>query len=449
LTDDQYHVLHLSGHGSAGGIELEDEEDEDGNPAVATAAELAQTIFASGRPLPLVFLSCCDPVTGDDVTERLGIGLIERGISQVVGMQSDVTDRYATELATRFYRDLAHVPDAEPMRVLATARRALELQRRTAPPERRGRPEYAAATVFCHGVPQPVIAPGQPQLLRTPAAQLPSGPVPQLSVDDLVGRRVEVRTAVRALLDAGAGHRGGVLLRGVGGVGKSSIAGRVMHRLVSQGWVVAAIAGPLDLTHLTTVVAGAVDELTDSTARELLTRLTQPADDAIRVGQFARALRDHRLLLVLDNFEDNLTPEGDSFLDEATPTVLRTLLSAAGRGRLLITCRYPLPSLASELRDITVAPLSRAQARKLVLRLPGLHGLNLDDQARALALTGGHPRLLELIDAVLRGNPQRLTSMADRLDRHATTLGIDLHAGRANLDQATILALDLQCSISR
>ena len=39
LSADQYHVLHLSAHGSAGGVEL---EDEDGNPEPATADSLSQ-----------------------------------------------------------------------------------------------------------------------------------------------------------------------------------------------------------------------------------------------------------------------------------------------------------------------------------------------------------------------------------------------------------------------
>jgi CHAT domain/TIR domain/AAA ATPase domain len=445
LTEDQYHVLHLSGHGTAGGIEL---EDEDGNPHGASAAELAEAIRAADRPLPLVFLSCCDPVTGDEVTERLAVGLTERGVSQVVAMLGSVSDRYATELAALFYEGLATVADAEPTRVLARARRRLELDRRRAKPGDRtptGRPEYAAATVFCHGRTQPVVAPGAPEplRLRTPAA--PGGPVPQLGIDDLIGRRVEVRAAVRALVDhPGLQRRGGVLLRGVGGVGKSSVAGRVMTRLMAQGWVAAAVAGPLDVQEITTAVRHALDELDDDGARALVTRLGEQADDSLRAGQLVRALREHRLLLVLDNFENNLTPDGESFLDDATREFVRTLLRGAGHGRLMITCRYPLPGLAADLHDITIAPLSRAQARKLVLRLPGLDALGPDEVARVLRMTGGHPRLLELVDAVLRGDPGRLASMADRLDRHAARLGVDLRTGRADLDEATDLALDVQ-----
>jgi hypothetical protein len=150
---------------------------------VATAAELATAIKASDRPLPLVFLSCCDPVTGDDATERLAVGLIERGVSQVVAMLGSVSDRYATELAALFYQGLATVPDAEPTWVLAHARRTLELDRRRVKPSdhtHTSRPEYAAATVFCHGRTQPVVAPGVPKPLRSIRTSAPpGGPVPQ------------------------------------------------------------------------------------------------------------------------------------------------------------------------------------------------------------------------------------------------------------------------------
>ena len=54
LTGDAFHVLHLSAHGSPGAIEL---ETEDGAALPVSAAELAQRLRDSGRPLPLVFLS--------------------------------------------------------------------------------------------------------------------------------------------------------------------------------------------------------------------------------------------------------------------------------------------------------------------------------------------------------------------------------------------------------
>jgi hypothetical protein len=54
LREHSYHVLHLSGHGNKGVLEL---EDEDGNPVHVTLKELAKKIHESGHRAPLVFLS--------------------------------------------------------------------------------------------------------------------------------------------------------------------------------------------------------------------------------------------------------------------------------------------------------------------------------------------------------------------------------------------------------
>ena len=57
----------------------------------------------------------------------------------------------------------------------------------------------------------------------------------------------------------------------------------------------------------------------------------------------ARVLRDHRLLLVLDDFEQNLTAGGGAFLDPPVDDAVTALAEAAETGALLVTCRYPLP----------------------------------------------------------------------------------------------------------
>ena len=450
LKRDQYHVLHLSGHGTRGGIEL---EDEDGAPQVASASELAQAIVRSGRPLPLVFLSCCDPVTGEDGAERLAQGLLDGGLSQVVAMQGRVSDRYATELAAHFYGELADVPDAEPAAALAHARRELERERRAALQRGDGgaarAPEYATATILCNGMAQPVIAGGTPQPLKQRAAQPMPGPVPQLGVDELVGRKVLLRETLRVLRApaqhvAGAPPLAGVVLCGMGGVGKSSVAGRIMARLAGEGWLTAATAGSLDLQALTAAVAAALDELDDDRARRLAGQLGEKdADDGVRVSRLSRALRDHRLLLVLDNFEDNLVPGGGEFTEPATGALLDALLRGAVAGRILITSRYPVPGDEPSLRRIDVVSLRSQQGRKLLLRLPGLAQLDRDAAAELLRLSDGHPRLLELVDAALRGDAGRLTAMSARLRELTAELDIDLSVPRGSLRQSTAEAVDL------
>jgi hypothetical protein len=55
LVEDAYHVVHLSGHGSAASIEI---EDEDGGAVGTSARKVADAFRASGAAVPLVFLSC-------------------------------------------------------------------------------------------------------------------------------------------------------------------------------------------------------------------------------------------------------------------------------------------------------------------------------------------------------------------------------------------------------
>ncbi|MGH3614291.1 MAG: TIR domain-containing protein [Pseudonocardia sp.] len=454
LHQDAYHVLHLSGHGSADGIEL---EDEDGNPHLATPMVIAQAVDQGNRPLPLLFLSCCDAPTGADTAPGLAEALLAAGLSQVVALRGNVSDQYATSLAAAFYEALAASPNIEPAHALAKARRDLELARqrfeltRNRSPEHGAPapPEFATATIFCWGTPQPVVGPGAQAPLKVRTAAVPSGPVPRLEVDDLVGRRAEVRAAMRVLLDdhrsvTTIGRRSGVTLCGVGGVGKSTVAGRIMARLVQRGWVTATVAGRLDVSTLCTAVAGALVEVDDDGARRLIGELLQPADDQIRLFRLGWALRDHRLLLVLDNFEDNVHPGGGKFREPATGTLVAGLLRAAVTGRILITSRYPVVPLATLLHDIRITPLSRSQTRKLLLRLPTLENLSYSDTLAVLRVTGGHPRLIELVDAAMRGNMVRLTSMTDRLDRHATELGVDFSTPREDLDASITDALDIQ-----
>ena len=60
LEVEEYHVLHLSAHGSATTIEL---EDEDGNPDQVDSRDLMNALRRAGRPVPLIVLSACSVAT--------------------------------------------------------------------------------------------------------------------------------------------------------------------------------------------------------------------------------------------------------------------------------------------------------------------------------------------------------------------------------------------------
>lgn len=99
-----------------------------------------------------------------------------------------------------------------------------------------------------------------------------------------------------------------------------------------------------------------------------------------------------------------MTTGGSAYHDPALGDLLTMLADAAtapAGGRLLITCRYPLPQPDPGLATVPVPPLTTAEQRRLFLRLPALRDLPTDDQRLLIRTVGGHSRLIEFVDALL------------------------------------------------
>ena len=195
--------------------------------------------------------------------------------------------------------------------------------------------------------------------------------------------------------------------------------------------MLASLAGPLTLE-------GVLGQLISAIRRELLVR-GHDAGDAVRaLDVAARAdlgwadrwaiLRQHVLgrvpvLMVLDNFEDNLRPDGDAGYavgDEVLAGLLAAWVADPGAARLLVTSRYPftLPGGAEQALSFRqLGALSRAETMKLAWSLPALDRLDESQLDRVWRLAGGHPRSLEYLDALLSGGTARYPDVTRRLDQ--------------------------------
>ena len=442
LEADAFHVLHLSAHGSAESVEL---EDEDGNPVTVGLAELVRALALAGRVVPLIVLSSCSG--GAAGSQALAAGLAGRGADRVIAMLAPVTDSYATTLAGQLYRQLAAHPELTVGLALARARVLAEKAR----PREKDRvpvPEFGVVTLVAAGEDRRLVDPALPSAPLVVATSRPGGRgVRELPVGELIGRRAQLREVAgvlrrdRRLVEA-FGAAAGVVLTGIGGIGKTALAGRVMARLADEGWLVAVHEGrwnPAALIASTgRAVAAAAGTAVDTAGMlgAAAAALADPGlDEAPKLAVIGQLLGHVQLLVLLDDFEQNLTPGGDAFLDPAAAEVLTALAAATVPGALLLTCRYPLPGPDRFLVQVPVPPLSPVELRRMFLRLPALRDLEPGQRRLLMRVIGGHPRLIQFTDALLRGGKSSLMPVQIKLHALAARHGLDLDA-RPGLDQA-------------
>ena len=428
------HVVHISGHGSPGTLYL---ENEDGSARTITAGQFLDLAIPPGRMPPVISLAACytDAAASQDGVS-FAARLCARGSAAVVATETSITDTYATRLLARLYGTLARSHDPDVIAALSDARREVQAELETSPDKRdnelAGLGEWAAVTVLAATGSVPILDAGR----TAPAVSQPSRPrIAGLAARDdwyFVGRRREQR---RWPADLTGPNLAGIVVHGIGGTGKTTLAAEITTRLQARdpGWVLVSLTGPLTLESL-------LGEVTSVVRRELLVRGGQDSTAIQALDVAGRAdlpwadrlaiLRNHVLdhvpvLLLLDNFEDNLHPDGAGYAvrDEVLAGLLAGWVTDPGRSRLLITSRHPftLPGMAEgALSFRQLGALSRAETMKLAWSLPALDQLDEDQLEQVWRLAGGHPRSLEYLDALLSDGRARYPDVTARLNTAIT-----------------------------
>ncbi|WSG47466.1 tetratricopeptide repeat protein [Dactylosporangium sp. NBC_01737] len=427
LSDAPAHVLHLSGHGLPGLLVL---EDEDGAARPVTADEFLNEAVPPGATPPVFALAACH--TASHTTNGGGSfaeGLLARGAGVVIATETSISDVYATRVFARVYGRLAADPAADVVAAVADARAAVqvELERSADDRDRRlaGFQEWSTVSVYAPSGSVPVIDPDAPPA-PVSGRRIGTG-ILRREVGEVVGRRREQREWPAALL---SGRTAGIVIHGLGGVGKTTLADELVTRIQEREpeRAVVAVTGPVTGEQLFTALALQInDQLHDRRVAppervlRLLARIADPSrSPADRTGTLHDLLAEVPVLIVLDNFEDNLAGTGTQPVVPALAGLLADLVARPGRCRLLITCRYRFTLPGGAHRGLTfhhLGPLSFAETMKLAWALPHLDRMTSTDLERVWRAVGGHPRCLEYVDALLASGTARYTDVTLRLGR--------------------------------
>lgn len=410
-------IIHISGHATVREQQpLFLLEDEFGDVAEASPQQLARTLRDANSKPKILFLSGCQ--TGESSQQHQMQSFCEQMVNSdipiALGWALPVGDQAATTAAAVLYDKLATGFDLAS--AIALSRQALFEQKS---PYWHLLRCYNAAASFT-----PLVMKGRFRSTRanTPRDFLDAAAgkrIPVCPRNEFIGRRRLLQRSLRSLTawSDDEHYAEGVLLHGMGGLGKSSAAARLVDRLRDKFTLVVCYGG-FDDTVLINALSKALPkarELLNDTSQTLAQRLY-----ALFSPSEPHPYTDKPILLVLDDFEQNIpldkrrqgklhyTPASQQTFNQ----VLQTLHDSNSDSRVIMTNRFTIdPPPLCRLHTESLPSLHGAELDKKLQRLPHLqaptNGKYADIQQQALDIAAGNPRLLEWLHEVI-ANPQQL-----------------------------------------
>ncbi|HEX9356541.1 MAG TPA: CHAT domain-containing protein, partial [Streptosporangiaceae bacterium] len=442
LGEPGWDIVHLSGHGLATGLILEDDA---GRPDLISATELADLLHLTRDRIKLITLSACESaaVTAAGYLDLLGLGAPRQARRDdaestrdratlpsmatalardmdcaVLAMRYPVADDFAIALSDSFYRMLlgrGHtVASALTSSVLAAAAGSSGL----------ATPALSIAT--------PALFGSSAGDLRLSAPRVPAGRQEKPDrledpKDFFVGRTGPLTRASAAL----APHSGrtGVLFYGMAGAGKTACARELAYTLRDSFQHIVWYEAPAEGRDTSTADVAFAQALDDKLpGLELAYHIDDVAALRKALPMLITALEQSRILIVLDNAE-SLLANDRSWRNERLSLLIAAITGHRGLSRLVLTSQHRPAQLPQTVLAEPVHALSLQESVLLAREWPHLRALmdatvpGLDpDQARRLArrtlkIVQGHPELIKLANGYA-ANPDRL---ARRL-KHATEI---------------------------
>jgi len=222
--------------------------------------------------------------------------------------------------------------------------------------------------------------------------------------------RVEVIAAASTALTRASG-RTAVVFHGIAGVGKTTCAVELAHRhRCAFGALVfwSAPSDPDQFDDALRLLAAALEARLAAYGFAMVDKIATHERLESFLPTLTAVFADAALLLILDNLETLLTPNG-RWRDLRWAPLIDALINHQGPSRVILTSRtVPVGLNADTVLIQPVHPLSRDESLLLVRKLSHLRALHTTPLGCCvLTLAQGHPTLLELADAAAV-DPHRL-----------------------------------------
>ncbi|EJY0885007.1 CHAT domain-containing protein, partial [Vibrio cholerae] len=381
-----------------------------------------QSITASAfrglaQHIQCLFLSACHSAETAD-TPAFAMELAKTGIANVIGWDGSVSDADATIFAANVYHFLLQ---QAPVPFACAAARQLLLQEHL----RTGKqPHWHLGRVY--------LAPngGWPLIdSRQPASPKRRGKsfhelldrkknvVPVASRETFVGRRKQTKEALRVFTENSAA---GVLLTGIGGTGKSSLAARIVHRMEPQykaaiiykDYSEASILGELKQF----VPSGSSNEDFQRYMSDIQQHPDSFADNLVDILE--QHFSENPIILVVDDLEQHALEDlntasatnGKVGVTRKYQSALRGVIEAFKRAdtpsRLLLTSRHSFHLSDEQGKDLTEVLRE--------IKVPDMNPLEQEKHWLALLQSGATTKtrdvvqdgvFLQQIWAICQGNP--------------------------------------------
>ncbi|MCI0489842.1 MAG: CHAT domain-containing protein [Blastocatellia bacterium] len=403
-------MVHLNGHGVVReGLGYFAFEDDSGQADLRSSKEIRQKLFA-GSSVQCAFISGCETGKAPPVAALGGVcqGLVSEEIPLAIGWAASIADDLAIHFATTFYNTLASGQSVD--RALTHARQAIRKMC-----EERDNPSWTLPVLYASSDQGAVFDtdPNRP-IVPPPRATTVQHPLPGMTegyAEHFVGRRRELQRLLPPLRE---GRLQALLITGMGGAGKSTLATRLARRLQTDGFTPIAISSsegnPLSAARILTTCG---DAFLAARLRDDYAMLQDPAIavDA-RLRYVVSVLNQRRYILVLDNFEVNLDETNRRILDREVKEFYTHLLThLAGNSRAIITCRYrpaDVESLPRTCQEEALGDFPESAFLKFMLRDPVVERRYYESELPSDLLTelhrllGGTPRFLGQMREVLK-----------------------------------------------